>query len=127
MKKLNAESLTRLYKTGNMDIMDSVEKALEAFSSYHSAIYKLENVMRLSLYSNDNDIKHTIESLAQRRTAAHNAVITYIKIINRICEQQSLPLVFEGIVSEDRPYRTELADAVLDFVETVVKNREKGI
>ena len=43
--------------------------------------------------------------------------------MNRLAEQAGLPPVYDGIVSEERPYRTELADAILAFVADVITNR----
>ena len=43
--------------------------------------------------------------------------------MNRLAEQAGLPPVYDGIVSEERPYRTELADAILVFAADVITNR----
>ena len=53
----------------------------------------------------------------------HNSVIANVSIMNRLAEQAGLPPVYDGIVSEERPYRTELADAILAFVADVITNR----
>ena len=57
------------------------------------------------------------------RTTCHNAVIANVSIMNRLAEQTGLPPVYDGIVSEERPYRTELADAILAFVANVITYR----
>lgn len=38
-------------------------------------------------------------------------------------EEKNLPLVYDGTVSEDIPYRKEVADAVLEYVENKVRKR----
>ena len=43
--------------------------------------------------------------------------------MNRMAEEASLPPLYDGVVSEERPYRRELADAVLAFVREVMINR----
>ena len=45
------------------------------------------------------------------------------RILNRLTGQAGLPSVYEGIVSEESPYRTELADANLALVADVITNR----
>ena len=60
------------------------------------------------------------------RTAKHNAVISNVKLLNRLAEQVGLEPFYTGTVSEERPYRTELADAVLLFVREIIENRIKG-
>ena len=44
-------------------------------------------------------------------------------MLNRLAEKENIPAVYEGIVSEDRPYRRELADAVLEYIRDIIKNR----
>jgi len=69
------------------------------------------------------DYQEMVMSLDKQRTMRHNSVITSVNILNRLAQKEGLPLVYNGIVSEERPYRRELADAVLNYIEKVIKNR----
>ena len=57
------------------------------------------------------------------RTVIHNSVIANVNLLNRLAEKNGLHPVYDGIVSEERPYRREIANAVLDYVESIIKNR----
>jgi len=37
--------------------------------------------------------------------------------------KEGLELIYNGIVSEERPYRREVANAVLEYVEKVIRER----
>lgn len=57
------------------------------------------------------------------RSINHNAVIAQVGFLNRLAEEAGLPPFYDGVVSEERPYRRELANAVLGFVEEVIQYR----
>ena len=57
------------------------------------------------------------------RTYNLNAVIAQVNLLNRMAEEASLPPFYDGVVSEERPYRRELADAVLAFINDVIIQR----
>ena len=46
-----------------------------------------------------------------------------MKVVFLAAKAAGLPLFYEGVVSEERPYRREVANAVLEYVETVVRER----
>ena len=69
------------------------------------------------------NMAETINALDRSRTVAHNAVISGVKILNRMAKQADLPPVYDGIVSEARPYRREVANAVFAYIEDVIRNR----
>ena len=45
------------------------------------------------------------------------------RILNRRVEQAGLLPVYDGTVSEKRPYGTELADAILAFAVDIITTR----
>ena len=57
------------------------------------------------------------------RTRCHNAVIAQVNCLNRLAEEAGIPPLYDGVVSEERPYRRQVADAVLDFVRDSILNR----
>ena len=46
-----------------------------------------------------------------------------VNVLNRLAEKNTLPPFYDGKVSQDRPYRREVANGVLQYVEKIVENR----
>jgi hypothetical protein len=109
--------LIRHYKD-EPEYLQAILDCLKSFEDYHSAIYKMETHM--SLYSGD------FEDLDAMRTSCHNEVIANVGQLNRYAEQAGLGPVYTGKIDKARPFRTQLAHAVLAYVEEVVKNRVTG-
>jgi len=70
-----------------------------------------------------SEYRDKVTELDSSRTRKHNSILTGIKIMNRLAEKQNLEPVYDGVVSEERPYRREVANAVLEYVEQVIKDR----
>jgi len=64
-----------------------------------------------------------VESLDKKRTMLHNRVLIAVNVLNRMASKENLKPVYDGIVSEERPYRREVANAVLEYVEKIIKER----
>ena len=123
---LNSETINRLIQIYSDDsmVMDTIENTIMEFEEYHYAIYKLEHFMRFKDKDMDPaEYRDKVTELDNNRTRKHNSILTGMKIINRLAEQNNLSLVYDGVVSEERPYRREVANSVLDYVEDVIKNR----
>ena len=128
--RINEGTLNRLLEIhrDDADTAGIIQEALLSFEKYHQAIYELE-IRRLMYARGAMDAEAYREeaaSLDQIRTNRHNTVISEIRLLNRLAEQSRLPLVYEGTVSEQHPYRTHLADAVLAFVQQVTEDRATG-
>ena len=125
--KLNTETISKLVSLYREDreILDIIFDALKTFEEYHLAIYNMETQLRVYSYDSmdTEDYKDLIQELDGKRTRCHNAVLTSVNMLNRIADKEGFPLIYEGIVSEKRPYRREVANAVLEYVEDVIKNR----
>lgn len=120
-------SLLSVY-AGDAEITELILDALDAFEKYHQAIYTLEIRRRLhdSGGMDAETYREEIPRLDQIRTSRHNAVISNVRMLNRLAEQQGLPLFYDGVVSEERPYRTLLAEDVLLYVREIIVNRVTG-
>lgn len=124
---INASAIQKLIEQNSEDkeMLDIIFNVLSDFEDYHRSIYEMET--KLKVYSpksmNPEDYKDMRETLDRSRTSQHNMVIMDVGMLNRFATNSNLPLVYEGVVSEERPYRRELADAVLEFVEDIIKNR----
>ena len=110
---------------GDPDVLEMLEEALASFESYHTAIYALE--LRRRLYARGGmegeAFRASVSELDAARTIRHNAVIAYVGILNRLAARYGASPFYEGVVSEERPFRRQLADAVLAYTEGVVRDR----
>ncbi len=107
------------------DIIELIENCLMSFEDYHRTVYRLEIYKQIYTgRSSDVEVyREQVANLDKSRTVCHNSVIANVRILNRLAAQQGCPPVYEGIVSEDRPYRREIANAVFAYVEQVIQNR----
>lgn len=64
-----------------------------------------------------------VAALDRNRTVKHNTVLTFVNILNRMAAAEGLAPVYDGKVSEDKPFRRQVADAVLAYAQTVIENR----
>ena len=123
---LNIETINRLiqiYENDSM-VIETIRNTIMEFEEYHYAIFEMEHFMRFRDREMDaSEYRDKVTELDDNRTRKHNSILTGIKIMNRLAEQKNLEPVYEGVVSEERPYRREVANAVLEYVEQVIKDR----
>lgn len=123
INKDTIENLISIYKDDEK-MLSIIERNLMSFEEYHQSIYKMELWMMVHSDSCSGDeYKDNVSSLDKGRTSEHNSVLGNVKLLNRLAEKNGLPLVYDGIVSHERPYRREVANAVLEYVEDVIKSR----
>ena len=105
--------------------LEMIRYCLKSFEEYHKAVYEHEIARRLmaSTFGDASEYRSRIESLDRARTACHNSMISNVRILNRMAENNGLPLIYDGVVSEEQPYRRELADAVFEYIEWLLKTR----
>lgn len=123
---LNNDTINRLIQIFENDtmVMDTIRNTIMEFEEYHYAIYKMEHFIRFREKDMDaEEYRDKMTELDGNRTRKHNSIITGMKIMNRLAEQQNLAPVYDGVVSEERPYRREVANAVLEYVEQIIKSR----
>ena len=124
---VNVDTLKQLVEHYHDDreMIELIIEALESFEQYHEAIYALE--IRRKLYAGgameSDTYREEIPARDKTRTARHNAVLAQVNILNRMAEMAGFPLFYDGLVSGERPYRREVANAVLAFVEQIILER----
>ena len=124
---VNVETLQKLFIAfrDDQEILEEIESALMTFESYHRAIYELE--IKRRLYSGSavegDAYREMLTRLDKTRTINHNALLSQVNNLNRIAAEVNLPPFYDGIVSEERPYRREVANAVLDYVRRIIVER----
>lgn len=125
MPQINRSGLEKLLQIGRRDptIAYFLQDQLLTFPAYASAIYQSE--IYLSVIGKDSGDINEAERLDKKRTHAHNAVITSVDALNQLCEKNGIPPVYDCTVSESRPFRVEIADAVLAYVHEVLEKRTR--
>ena len=129
-EKVHAEVVSRLIEIyrDDAEAVGIITDALDTFEKYHQAIFRLEIQRKLfTCGAMDPETYRTvIPQLDSVRTRNHNALLSEVRLLNRLAEQNGLPPFYEGEVSEEKPIRTWVADAVLDYVHQIILERVTG-
>lgn len=124
---LNIESLKQLLSCfqDDTDTIELISETFDAFERYHAAIIKMETEKMILSHGNvDSKVwQERISDLDQARTRAHNEVLSDIRILNRLAESEDLQPIYAGTVSDEYPYRREVADAVMAYLASLIDNR----
>lgn len=120
----NIELLIEKYGS-DIDDADFIFECLKSFEDYHDAIYTME--IKMKIYSagliGTDKYQAMVQEGDKARTSAHNTVISNVEILNRLAKNAGIPPVYDGVVSKEKPYRRELANAVLKYVEKIIADR----
>ena len=124
---VNIESLNAMLRffKDDSETLDAIAMALDTFESYHQAIYALEFTRRLyACGAMSGDMyRERVASQDATRTRCHNALLGQVNMLNRIAQEAGAEPFYASEVSEERPIRREVADAVLAFVRQVIEGR----
>ena len=123
---INRQTLDDLIESSKKDpeLLDAVQDALKSFNDYHTAIYSMETRKKFLIGAVETQrYQEEVASMDQRRTNCHNAVLANVSMLNRMAAMANLPPVYDGIISQDQPYRRQVADAVLEFVQEIILER----
>lgn len=123
INRASLDEMIRLCKD-DPDLLEAVRDALLSFEEYHSAIYTMETKRRILAGTADaKQFQEEVTGMDRIRTSRHNTVLANVKMLNRIAEQFHLPPVYDGAISEQQPYRRQVADAVLGYVQDIILER----
>ena len=124
---LNADSIVKLiaFHKSNSMMLSFIKKALDSFEEYYEAVFdeQLFPVIFGNGAMDADEYREQAMALDRKRTIRHNTVITNVGILNRMAQNAGLPPVYDGIVSEERPYRREVANAVIAYMEGIINMR----
>lgn len=125
--KLSVENLQNLIHASKDDreLLHFITDCLKSFEAYHLAIFEMEAWAKVYNYGvlEREEYRDKLTTMDRARSACHNAMLSKISMLNRMAERAGVGLIYEGTVSEDMPFRRQLADVVLAFVEDMVSNR----
>ena len=123
----NVESLEKLIRIhrGDKETLDMIYDILKSFEEYHSRIINME--MKIKLYSTEvlerEEYQSMVTELDKSRTIQHDSLLTGVNVLNRLAAMKNIEPIYDGTVSKERPYRREVANAALDFLQSVIENR----
>lgn len=123
----NANALDKLiaHYHDDKDSLDIIYDVLMGFEEYHERIVEME--IKLKLYSTEvmerEDYQSMVMELDKRRTMQHNSILTGVNVLNRMAEKCCIEPVYSGKVSTERPFRREVANAILEFTQTIIIDR----
>ncbi len=127
---IHPETIDRLMSIYQDDgeMLGVIVDALDSLEKYHQSIYKLE--IRRKMFArgamSSEAYRSMIPELDSVRSKNHNAMLSEVNLLNRLARQNNLPLFYDGEVSEEKPIRTWVADAVLEYVRQVIVDRVTG-
>ena len=123
MNRRSLEELIRVSKN-DPELLEAIQDALLSFEAYHTAIYTMETKRRILASTVDTkQYQEEIGNMDHIRTTCHNTVLANVSMLNRMAEQANLPPVYDGVISEKQPYRRQVADAVLGYVQDIIVER----
>ena len=120
----NLESLIKASKN-DKDLLEFIASCLKSFEDYHRAIYDMETWLKLYDCNalGREEYQDALTSYDKARTTRHDTLLGSVNGLNRAAQKAGIGLIYSGVVSKERPYRREVANAALDFVEMVIKER----
>ena len=125
--KINPGAILALIRQSKDDseLLQFIDTALKSFEEYHAAV--MADQLFPLIYSGggiDGEQYRTQRSaLDKNRTIAHNALIANVNLLNRMAVSAGVEPIYDGIVSEDRPYRRMVANAVFEYISYIIDHR----
>jgi hypothetical protein len=112
-EKIN-EFIKVISETEDSECLDMMEELIGSASDYMRRVNVLEVGVMVGKYNKEGDeYREYIEKLDKQRSNAHNSLISNVKVINRLCRNHGLPLIYEGN-EEERVAVAEFAQKVVD-------------
>ena len=125
--KINTDTLNKLIERNkdDKDTLDFIFHVLMDFESYHKAVFEMESKTKVYSYEalGREDYQEMVSAADKSRTSAHNSLLGMVNALNRLAVKNELPPFYDGIVSEEKPYRREVANAIFKYVQRVIENR----
>jgi hypothetical protein len=127
MGEINKQNLAELIRLTSNDEKQCnfIFDCLKSFEDYHQSIFKMETKQLIFSYDNmeKDEYQDLVKGLDQSRTVNHNAVLASMNKLNRLAAKLGVRPIYASTVSEEQPYRREVADAVLEYVNSVILKR----
>ena len=76
--------------------MDCVEEMILKSVQYVQAVVLMETTARNLIGRNGEELREKVTATDSARTMAHNSLIAITDIVNRLCANHDLPLIYKG-------------------------------
>ena len=125
--KVNVDTISALVERNKNDkeLLDFIYGILMDFEAYHRAVFEME--CKAMLFNRGalahEEYQDMITTADKSRTTAHNNLLGMVNALNRLAAQNGLLPFYDGTVSEERPYRREVATAVFDYIQSIIESR----
>ena len=118
-EKIN-EFIRVISESNDRECLDLMEDLISSASDYVRRVNVLEIGLMVGKYNKEgSEYREYIEKLDKLRSSAHNALITNVKIINRLCKNNDLPPIYDG----DEEERIKVAEFAKQVVEELFSTR----
>ena len=124
---LNKDTITKLIELNKDDrkTLEFIKARIDSFEQYHRAVFddQMFQIFYVGSAIEGDEYREGRTAVDKTRTIYHNSVITNVSILNRLAEKAGLDPIYDGVVSEERPYRRQVANAVFEYIESIINNR----
>ena len=108
------EFIRTISESNDRECLDLMEDLISSASDYVRRVNVLEIGLMVGKYNKEGaEYLEYIEKLDKQRSDAHNALITNVKIINRLCKNNKLSPIYSGN-EEDRIEVAKFAQQVVE-------------
>lgn len=112
-EKIN-EFIRTISESKDRECFNLMDDLISSASDYVRRVNVLEIGLMVGKYNKEGaEYREYIEKLDKQRSNAHNALITNVKIINRLCKNNDLASIYSGN-EEDRIQVAEFAQNVVE-------------
>lgn len=118
-EKIN-EFIRIISKSNDRESLNLMQDVISSASDYVRRVNVLEIGLMVGKYNKEGaEYREYIEKLAKQRSNVHNALMTNVKIINRLCKNNDLAYIYSG--NEDD--RIQVAEFAQNVVEELFSTR----
>ena len=118
-EKIN-EFIRVISESNDSECLELIEDLISSASDYVRRVNVLEIGLMVGKYNKEgSEYREYIEKLDKLRSSAHNALITNVKIINRLCRNNNLPPIYDG----NEEARIQVAEFAKQVVEELFSTR----
>lgn len=118
-EKIN-EFIKTISETNDLECLDLMEDLIDSASDYVRRVNVLEIGIMVGKHNKEGEeYREYIEKLDKQRSRAHNALISNVKIINRLCRIHNLEPIYQG--KEDN--RIDIAEFSQKVVDELFSTR----
>ncbi|MBQ6606917.1 MAG: DUF3232 domain-containing protein [Firmicutes bacterium] len=124
---LNKDTITKLIELNKDDrkTLEFIKSRIDSFEQYHRAVFddQMFQLFYVGSAIEGDEYREGRTAVDKTRTIYHNSVITSVSILNRLADKAGLDPIYDGVVSEEQPYRRQIANAVFEYIESIINNR----